>query len=88
MFGIGFSELIVLAIIVMILIGPKQLPEVMKGLARFMKEITSVQRDFTRTLNQDDELRKVRDSVDEVKAVIQTQADKVKKALTDDAGKS
>ncbi len=88
MFGLGFSELLVLAVIILVLIGPQQLPDVMKGIAKFVREMTDAKRDFTRTLNQDDDLRRARDSVDEVKSVIQNQADKVKKALTHDSEES
>ena len=88
MFGLGFSELIVLAIIIMIFVGPKQIPGVMKVVAQFVRQVTKAQRDFTRTVNQDDELRRVKESVDDVKTAIQTQADGIKKALTDDARKS
>ena len=88
MFGIGFSELIVLGIIVLVLIGPNQLPQVMKTVAKFVREITKAQRDFTRTVNQDADLRGVKESVDEVRNVIQDKAEAVKKAILDEPRKS
>ena len=88
MFGLGFSELIILAIIVLVLIGPQQMPGVMKTVAKFVREITQAQRDFTRTVNQDDEMRQVKESVEDVKTVIQKQSDGIKKVLTDEQGQS
>ncbi len=35
MFGIGFSELLVIAVVAIVFVGPKRLPEVMKQLGRF-----------------------------------------------------
>jgi sec-independent protein translocase protein TatB len=38
MFNIGFSEMLLLGIIALIFIGPKQLPEVARNIARFINE--------------------------------------------------
>lgn len=39
MFGLGFSELMVLAVLGLILLGPEQLPEIAKTLGRFINEL-------------------------------------------------
>lgn len=39
MFGLGMSELILLGILALILIGPQQLPEVARTLGRFLNEL-------------------------------------------------
>jgi sec-independent protein translocase protein TatB len=39
MFGLGLSEIIFLAIIALVVIGPKQLPEVARTLGRFLNEL-------------------------------------------------
>lgn len=39
MFGLGMSELLVLGILALILIGPKQLPEVARTLGRFINDL-------------------------------------------------
>ncbi|WP_457639716.1 Sec-independent protein translocase protein TatB [Persephonella sp.] len=41
MFGIGFTELIVIFIVALIVLGPKRLPEVAKTLGKFYREIRS-----------------------------------------------
>lgn len=39
MFGLGMSEIILLAVMALIIIGPKQLPEVARSIARFINEL-------------------------------------------------
>lgn len=39
MFGLGFSEILFLAILALVVIGPKQLPEVARTLGRFLNEL-------------------------------------------------
>jgi Tat protein translocase TatB subunit len=41
MFGIGFTELIVIFIVALLVLGPKRLPEVAKTLGKFYREIKS-----------------------------------------------
>ncbi len=50
MFDIGFGEMILLAVIALIAIGPKQLPEVARVVGRFLNEIKRMTSDFTSTL--------------------------------------
>lgn len=39
MFGLGMSELILLGVLALLLIGPKQLPEVARTLGRFINDL-------------------------------------------------
>lgn len=39
MFGLGFSEIIFLAVLALIIIGPKQLPEVARTIGRFINDL-------------------------------------------------
>ena len=39
MFGLGFSEILFIAVLALILIGPEELPEVARTLGRFLNEI-------------------------------------------------
>ncbi|WP_293444301.1 twin-arginine translocase TatA/TatE family subunit [Persephonella sp.] len=41
MFGIGFSELILIFVVALLVLGPKRLPEVAKTLGRFYRDIKS-----------------------------------------------
>ena len=50
MFNLGFSELIVLGIIALIFIGPKQLPEIARVIARMINEFKRATGDITSTI--------------------------------------
>lgn len=47
MFGLGSSELIIIAIIVFLLFGAKRLPEVGKGLGQAIKEFKKVKKEVS-----------------------------------------
>lgn len=84
MFGLGFGELIVLSLILLVLIGPKQLPEVMKQVAKFVRDISKAQNELKQTVDQDDSLRSIRESVNEVKHSVKHQVDQVTSELKTD----
>ena len=52
MFGLGFVEIILIAVLALIFIGPKQLPEVAKVIARLLNEWRRATRDFTASLTE------------------------------------
>ncbi len=45
-FGVGYSELFVLALIAVIVIGPKDLPKVLRGFGRMMTKMRGMAREF------------------------------------------
>jgi TatA/E family protein of Tat protein translocase len=47
MFNLGFSEIVIIGILALVLIGPKQLPEVAKVLGRMMKEFKQATKDLS-----------------------------------------
>lgn len=87
MFGIGLTEAIILGFIVMILLGPKQIPEIMKGAGKLFREIAKARQDFTRNLEQDEEFRKIRDSVQDVKQTVDGHVDTFKASVEKDLKK-
>lgn len=54
MFNLGFSELILLAIIALIFIGPKQLPELARTLGRTLNELKRATGDLKDTFSNVD----------------------------------
>jgi len=51
--GIGFTELIVILVIILILFGPGKLPEIGKALGRGIREFKDAQNDVTRNKDSD-----------------------------------
>lgn len=54
MFGIGFSELILILVIALIVIGPQKLPELARSLARGLAEFKKAASEIKGSLNEDD----------------------------------
>lgn len=77
MFDIGFSELVVVALVGLIVLGPKRLPEVARTagrwVARFRRLVADVKQDFDRELQHADlaELKKLREEINETRRVME-----------------
>ncbi|PKN71254.1 MAG: twin-arginine translocase subunit TatB [Deltaproteobacteria bacterium HGW-Deltaproteobacteria-12] len=58
MFGIGFQELIIIAIIALLIVGPKKLPDLAKtlgkGLSEFRKATDGISDDLKQTMQSDE----------------------------------
>lgn len=52
MFGLGFVEILLIAVLALIFIGPKQLPEVARVIARLMNEWRRATRELTSSLTE------------------------------------
>ena len=68
MFGIGLPELIIIAIVALIVVGPKKLPDLArslgKGLSEFRRAADDVKDNFRETLKTDDVKKEVDDFKD------------------------
>src|SRR5450759_5495191 len=68
MFDIGFSELVVIAVVALVVIGPERLPKVAKTLGhmfgRLQRYVNDVKADISREMELD-ELRKLQSTVEE-----------------------
>ena len=51
MFGLGMTEMIVIGGIALLVVGPKDLPKVFKGIASVMKQIRKLTREFQGVVN-------------------------------------
>lgn len=67
MFDIGFSELMIIALVALVVIGPEKLPKVARTVGalfgRFQRYVGDVKADIKREIELD-ELKKMRDSVE------------------------
>ncbi len=52
MFGIGWSELLVIGALALIVVGPKELPGMLRQLGRFTTQARRMARDFQRTMEE------------------------------------
>jgi sec-independent protein translocase protein TatA len=57
MFGIGTSEILLIALVVLLFFGGKKIPELMKGLGKGVKSF----KDGMKDVNPDDEKDKVKE---------------------------
>lgn len=75
MFDIGFSELVVIGLVALIVIGPEKLPRVARTvghlIGRLQRYVADVKSDINREVELE-ELRKMRDSVQQAAASIET----------------
>jgi len=51
MFGIGFTEIILIAVLAVVVLGPDKLPQLGKTLARVFSEFNKIKRDFRMTIS-------------------------------------
>ncbi|MEM8553967.1 MAG: Sec-independent protein translocase protein TatB [Pseudomonadota bacterium] len=52
MFDLGWSELLIIGIVALIVVGPKDLPVMFRTLGRFMGKARSMAREFTSAMNE------------------------------------
>ena len=75
MFDIGFSELLVIGVVALIMIGPERLPRVARTvghlMGRMQRYVADVKADIDREVELE-ELRKMRDSVQQAATNIET----------------
>ncbi len=57
MFGIGFTEMLIIAVVLLIAVGPRQLPQMMKTVGKGIREIRKAADDLRRTTGIDEMLR-------------------------------
>ena len=78
MFGIGMPELILIAVVALIVLGPKKLPDLAKSLGRAVREFKKATSELKDTLQVDGEFTEVKKAFTEfesdVNKTIQTEA--------------
>lgn len=78
MFGIGMPELILIAVVALIVLGPKKLPDLAKSMGRAVREFKKATSELKETLQVDSEFSEVKKAFTEfesdVHKTIQTEA--------------
>src|SRR4051794_32190290 len=54
MFGIGFGEMLIIAVILLIAVGPRELPKLLKTVGKGMREVRKASSDLRRTVGIDE----------------------------------
>jgi len=67
MFGIGMPELIVIAIVALLVVGPKKLPDIAKSLGKGLSEFRKATESATETLKETLRVDDIKQEVDDFK---------------------
>jgi sec-independent protein translocase protein TatB len=91
MFDIGFSELMVIGLVALIVIGPEKLPRVARTMGhlagRLQRYVSDVKADINREIELD-ELRKMRDSMQKAATEVETSVSSELTKTADELNKS
>lgn len=74
MFDIGWTELLVIGIVALIVVGPKDLPGMFRTLGRFTGKAKAMARDFQAAMNEAADSAGVKDVADDLKNVTSKKA--------------
>ena len=69
MFSFGWSEIALTFIVVVIIVGPKEIPNLLKQLGSFSKSLKKISRDFKNSLNEiadETEIKDIKNTISDV----------------------
>lgn len=90
MFDIGFSELVLIALLALLVLGPKRLPEVARTAGRWLGQLrrfmTDVKQDFDRELRtaELDELRKLKQELNDTRRLMEESSQQIFRDISND----
>jgi Tat protein translocase TatB subunit len=67
MFGIGMPELLVIAVIALLVVGPKKLPDIAKALGKGLSEFRKVTEEATSTIKETLKTDEIQKDMNEIK---------------------
>lgn len=68
MFGMGWAEMLIVGVVALIVIGPKELPVVFRKVGQFAGKAKGMAREFTSAMNAAADQAGVKDAMDDVKS--------------------
>lgn len=71
MFDFGWQEFVMVAFVLVLVVGPKDLPKVLRGFTKFTSQARQMAREFTRSLEdvgKDENIREVKSMVADLKS--------------------
>ena len=71
MFDFGWQEFMMVAFVLVLVVGPKDLPKVLRGFTKFTRQARNMAREFTQSLEEvgaDDNIREVKTMVADLKS--------------------
>lgn len=86
MFGLGMGELVIIAIIAIVVVGPKQLPEVMKTLGKWARDLSKARDEFTESIRQDETVSNLKESLEQAKKKMIEETERVQREIDRDEG--
>tara|TARA_B110000116_G_scaffold266038_1_gene276159 strand:+ start:383 stop:721 length:339 start_codon:yes stop_codon:yes gene_type:complete len=72
MLSFGFSEIALIVVVVVIVIGPKEIPNLLKHLGSFSKSLKKASRQFKNSLNdlaEENDLKEIKESINTFKDI-------------------
>jgi len=72
MFSFGWSEIALIVIVVIIIVGPKEIPNLLKQIGTFSKSLKKISREFKSSLNElaeESDLKDVKKSISDLKNI-------------------
>lgn len=94
MFDLGWSELLIIGVAALIVVGPKDLPRMLRTLGRYAARAKGVARDFQRAMDDAarqadiDELKEVRKDLDAMRSDTYRMQREMSQSLLDGTGKA
>ena len=65
MFGIGMPELLIIMAVALVVLGPKKLPDIAKGLAKGISEFKKATQEIKQNIAEDEDLRDIKNTFQE-----------------------
>ncbi len=87
MFGLGFGEIVLLVILGVILIGPKELPQLIKSISKVARQWTGAREEWVKAIREDPSIREITESIDEIKDSVERPVMSLEQALREEIAK-